>query len=190
MTMNEFFQYLDAQYPLNPEIRAALVTRLRKETIRKNRPLLTIGGYCDWFAFIERGLVKVCYDLGSGHHERIISFHRAGEITCSIRSYNHDIPSKVSIIALDETVVWKLPKLEADAIAQRHPDFHIHLRRLTELQTTVIEDHYLLLAEPPRQRLENLSQQFGWMLKDRRIKKYMIADYLGIDKANFSKWRK
>jgi CRP-like cAMP-binding protein len=189
LPMNELFQFLDAMHPLTPEIQAALVTRLRKETFRKNRPLLSVGQPCDWFAFIEKGLVKLCYDLNHDH-ERIMSFHRAGEMTSAIRSYNQGIPSRVSIIALDETIIWKLNRLESDAIAQRYPEFHTHIRRITELQTAIIEDHYLLLAEPHRHRLEILEQQHSWILKDRRIKKYMIADYIGIDKANFSKWRK
>jgi CRP-like cAMP-binding protein len=185
--MDELFQYLGTLHPLSDELKAALVGRTHKETYRKNRPLLSVGQPADWLAYIEKGLVKLCYDLPSGQ-ERIICFLRAGEMACSTTSYHSHTPSRLAIVALDETVIRKITRKDAEAVAEKHPLFHNHLRRITEYQSTQLESHYLLLAEPPRNRLAKLPNLCSWMLKDRRIKQYMIADYLGVDRATMSRW--
>ena len=185
--MDEFFQYLSALHPLSDEVRAALVGRIHKETYRRNRPLLRVGDASDWIAFIEKGFAKLCYDIPGGH-ERIICFLKTGEMACSMSSYTNSAPSRLAIVALDETVIRKISRKDAEAVAGRHPSFHVHLRRITEIQSLQLETHYLLIAEPARDRLAKIPELCGWMLKDRRIKQYMIADYLGVDRATMSRW--
>lgn len=186
--MDELFQYLDGLSPLSDELKAALVGRVHKETFRKNRPLLSVGDAGDWIAFIEKGFAKLCYDIPGGQ-ERIICFLRSGEMACSMSSYHSSAPSRLAIVALEETVIRKLLRRDAEAVAERHPAFHVHLRKITERLSMQLEMHYLLLAEPARDRLAKLPELCGWMLKDRRIKQYMIADYLGVDRATVSRWK-
>lgn len=186
--MDELFQYLAQLHPLSDELRAALVGRTHRETFRKSRPLLSVGQPGDWLAFIERGLVKLCYDIPGGQ-ERIICFLRAGEMACSMSSFHTLTPSRLALVALDETVIRKISRREAEAVAEKYPAFHTHLRKLTEEQSAQLEKHYLLLAEPARDRLAKVPTVCGWMLKDRRIKQYMIADYLGVDRATMSRWK-
>ena len=186
--MDEFFRYLSALHPLSDELKAALVGRMHKEAYRKNRPLLSVGDACDWIAFIEKGLVKLCYDIPGGH-ERIISFVRAGEVTCAIKSFTSNVASKVIIVSMEETVVRKIRKIELEAIAEKYLAFNIHLRKIIEGQSILLEDHYLLLTLPARNRLMHLKEEGSWMLSDKRIKNYLLADYLGVDKATFSRWR-
>lgn len=188
LAMDELFQYLESLYPLSPELRAALVTRIPKETHRKNKTILHTGHFCDWIAFIEKGLVKVCYDRPDGD-ERIISFQRTGEVVCAIKSFTANAASKVSMISMDETVIRKIRKIELESICEKHPAFNIHVRKIIEAQTFLLEDHYLLLALPARERLKCLKNESSWMLKDKRIKNYNVADYLGVDKATFSRWK-
>lgn len=185
--MDEFFQYLAMLHPLSDELKAALVGRMHKEVYRKNRPLLSVGDTGDWLAFIEKGLAKLCYDIPGGQ-ERIICFLRSGEMACSMTSYHSAAPSRLAIVALEETIIRKISRKDAEAVAERHPCFHVHLRRITQIQASQMEMHYLILAEPARARLAQLPQLCGWMLKDRRIKQYMIADYLGVDRATVSRW--
>ncbi len=186
--MDELFHYLECLYPLAPDLRAALVTRTQKETHRKNKTILSAGQFCDWIGFIERGLVKVCYDIPGGD-ERIITIHRDQEIACAIKSYNSNLPSKVSMVAIDETIIRKIRKIEVEAICEKYPSFNIHMRKIIESQSILIEDHYLLLTLPARDRLVKLKEEHAWMMNDKRLKNYMIADYLGVDKATFSRFR-
>lgn len=186
--MEELFEYLQSLHTLSPEIQAALVTRFTKETHRKHKPILRVGDVCHWIGFIESGLVKLCYDIPGGH-ERIICFLRPGEIAFSMGSYHSSTPSRLAIVAIDETVIRKIYRKDAEFIAEKHPSFHSHLRKITEIQSLQLETHYLLIAEPARVRLTKIAELCGWMLKDRRIKQYMIADYLGVDRATVSRWK-
>ncbi len=185
--MDALFQYLDSIQPLSIELKSALVGRVHLETYRKNRPLLRIGDTGNWLAYIEKGFVKQCYDTCGGQ-ERIISFLRSGDIACSIGSYHTASPSRIAIVALEDTAIRKIYRKDAEAIAQKHPVFHLHLRKITEGLLLQSELHFLLMAESPKERLSRLSQMCGWMLKDRRIKQYMIAEYLGVDQATLSRW--
>jgi CRP-like cAMP-binding protein len=186
--MDEFFQYLSSLHPLSDELKGALVGRIHKETFRKHRTILSTGHFCDWIAFIEKGMVRVCYDIPGGD-ERIISFVRAGEVACAVKSFTANVASRVSIVSMDETVVRKIRKIELEAICEKHPAFNIHVRKIIEGQSFLLEDHYLLLTLPARDRLKHLGSELAWMLGDRRIKNYMVADYLGVDKATYSRWR-
>ncbi|NCI51322.1 Crp/Fnr family transcriptional regulator [Sediminibacterium roseum] len=183
--MDELFQYLDSLHPLSDELKAALVGRVHRESFRKNRPLLSVGDAGDWIAFVEKGFAKLCYDIPGGY-ERIICFLRAGEMIG--RGSYPAVPSRLAIVALDETVIWKISRRDAEWIAEKHSSFHVHLRRITEIQSAQLEMHYLLQALPARERLAKLPKLCEWMLKDKRIKQYMIADYLGVDRATVSRW--
>ena len=63
--------------------------------------------------------MKLCYDIPG--HERIICFLKAGDMASSMSSFHALLPSRVAIVALDETVVRKVSKLDAEAIATKHP---------------------------------------------------------------------
>lgn len=184
--MDEFFTYLDSLSPLSPELRAVLVGRLSKESFRKNRPLLSMGQVCDWIGFIEKGLVRVCYDIPNGD-ERIISFARVGDIVCAIKSFTAGVESRVSVVSMDDTVLRKLRRVEVESICEKHPSFNVHVRKMIERQTNLLEDHSMMLSLPMRHRLVVLKG--SWILEDKRIKDYQVADYLGIDKGSLSRWR-
>jgi hypothetical protein len=80
--------------------------------------------------------------------------------------YHSNLPSRLSIVALDDTIILKLSRKDAEAFAGKYPTFHSHLRRITEIQSMQLELHCLLLAELTRDRLTKLPELCGWMLKD------------------------
>jgi CRP-like cAMP-binding protein len=185
--MDELFQYLETLHPLSDELKAALVGKTHRETYRKNRPLLRIGDTADWIGYIEKGFAKLCYDT-TGGRERIVSFLKTGEMACSMSSFHSQTPSRFAIVALDDTIIRRIPRREAEAVAEKYPTFHRHLRKITEEQSSQLESHYLLISEPAKDRLTNFPERFGWMLKDKRIKDYMIADFLGVHRVTLGKW--
>lgn len=186
--MEELFEYLQSLYPLSPEIQAALVSRFTKETYRKNKPILREGEVCKWIGFVETGLVRICYDI-PGSSEHILSFHKAGSMFCAVNSYATSLPSKVSVVSMDQTLLRKFRKSEMEWVCERYPAFNFHVRMIMEDQSSLLEDHYLLMTIPAKERFLNLQKNQSWLLTDKRIKGYHLADYLGIDKATFSRFR-
>ena len=186
--MEELFQYLISLAPLPAEIQAALVTRTVKETYRTGKALLAAGDLCNWIVHIESGLVKVGYDVPGGD-ERIVHFAKTGDAVFGVGSFTTGNPSKFSLVAIERSVVRKIYKSEVDDLISRFPVFHVHVRKIIEAHTQLIEDHYLLHLLPAKERYLNLIQSKSWLLSDRRIKDYMIADYLGFGRSTFSRFR-
>jgi CRP-like cAMP-binding protein len=186
--MEELFQYLLTLAPLSEELQAALVTRTVKETHRASKTLLAAGEVCSWIAHVECGLVKVGYDVPGGD-ERIVQFARAGEAVFGVGSFTTGLPSRMSVVAIEKTVIRKIYKSAIDDLIARFPAFHANVRKIIEAHTQLIEDHYLLHLLPAKERYLNLIQSKSWLLSDRRIKDYMIADYLGFGRSTFSRFR-
>lgn len=184
--MDQLFHYLESLYPLTPELRVALVTRTLKETHRKNRTILAQGQVCDWIAFVESGLVKVCYDVPGGD-ERIVEFAKTGDTVFSSGSFIGQLPSKLAIVAVEESLIRKISKGTIDEVLSKHPTFNTHIRKIIETQTNALEEHYLLYLLSAKERYFQLIKSKHWILQDERIKDFMIADYLGIGRGTFSR---
>jgi CRP-like cAMP-binding protein len=186
--MEELLKLLNACHPLVPELQVKLFNCLPKEIFRANKVILDAGEICDWIAFVEKGLLKIYHELEDGT-ERVIWYHKEGDVLGSMKSFYSNIPSKLSIRALGETVLRKIRKQELDAIYRQYTEFNINGRMLTERYYGISEDHVILMTMPPKERYKMLRQDYPWMLSDPRIKDYMLAAYLGIDKATLSRYR-
>lgn len=186
--MEELFQYLSKLAPLSTELQCALVTRTVKETHRAGKTLLAAGEICEWIAHVECGLLKVGYDIPGGD-ERIVQFARAGEPVFSVGSFITGQPSKMSVVSIEKCVIRKIYKAEIDSVITKYPTFHVHLRKIIEGHTQLLEDHYLIHTLSARERYLKLIETKSWMLADKRIKDYMMADYLGIGRGTLSRFR-
>ena len=186
--MEELLSLLNGYSPLPPEAIISLMHRFSKETYRKNRRILEVGSVCDWIAFIERGLVKVYYEPENGS-EFITAFYKEGDIVNPMKSLFEDIPSNLSFQVIDETHLRKIRKAELESICSKYPILNFHLLKILETKYSKVEDHRQILMEPVKNRVPLVKRQEPWLLEDPRIKDYMLAAYLGIDKATFSRLR-
>lgn len=186
--MEELLKLLESFHPVALELQIFLLHHLPKEVHRANKAILEEGQVCDWVAFVERGLLKIYYEC-EDLSERIVWFHKEGDVVGSMKSYYSGQPSKLSIRTMEETHIRKIRKAELEALMQKFPEFNINARRITETYYSMSEDHVILLAMPPKERFRKLQEEYPWILDDNRIKDYMVAGYLGIDKTTLSKYR-
>lgn len=186
--MEELLKLLETFHPVDPQLQLFLLHNLPKETHRANKVVLNEGQVCDWIAYVEKGLLKIYYDYDDGS-ERIVWFHKEGDIIGSMKSYFTGNPSKLIIRAMEETHLRKIKKPELEALMHKFPGFYINALRVTEQYYARSEDHVILLSMPPKNRFLKLKSDYPWMLTDKRIKDYMLADYLSISKATLSRFR-
>ncbi len=186
--MEELLKLLQGFHPVADELQIFLLHHLPKETHRANKIILHEGEVCDWVAFVERGLIKIYYECDD-MSERIVWFHKEGDVIGSMKSYYSGLPSKLTIRAMEETHIRKIRRAELDALMAKFPEFNINARKITELYYAMSEDHVILLAMPPKERYKKLQEEYPWILEDKRIKDYMVAAYLGINKATLSLYR-
>ncbi len=187
--MEELLKLLESFHPVAQELQIFLLHHLPKETHRANKIILHEGEVCDWVAFVESGLLKIYYECDDDS-ERIVWFHKEGEVIGSMKSYYSGLPSKLTIRTMAETSIRKIRKVELEALMQKFPEFNINARRITETYYSMSEDHVILLAMPPKERFKKIQEEYPWILTDRRIKDYMVAAYLGIDSTTLSKYQK
>lgn len=186
--MEELLKLLQGFHPVADELQIFLLHHLPKETHRANKVILEEGQVCDWIAFVEKGLLKIYYEC-EDMSERIVWFHREGDVIGSMKSYYSGLPSQLTIRTMEETVIRKIKKPELETLMQKFPEFNINARRITELYYSMSEDHVILLAMPPKERFKKLESDYPWILTDPRIRDYMVAAYLGINKATLSLYR-
>ncbi|MDP2421445.1 Crp/Fnr family transcriptional regulator [Sediminibacterium sp.] len=187
--MEELLKLLESFHPVDPQLQIFLLHHLPKETHRANKAILEEGQVCDWIAFIEKGLLKIYYEC-EDMSERIVWFHKEGDVMGSMKSYYSGSPSKLTIRTMEETVLRRIKRTELEDLMQKFPDFNINARRITENYYSMSEDHVILLAMPPKERFKKIQEEYPWILKDPRIKDYMVAAYLGMDKATLSRYRR
>ena len=186
--MEELLKFLESLYPVDPQLQIYLWHHIPKEIHRANKTLLEEGQVCDWIAFIEKGFVKVYYEYDDVT-ERIIAFCREGEMVGCVKSYFTNTPSKLTIRTLEETFLRRIHKTELEMLLSKYPGFNFNTRCIIERICCMYEDHVILLGMPAKERFLKIQEMYPWMMKDSRVKDYMIASFLGIDKATFSKYR-
>ena len=186
--MEELLKLLETFHPVDPQLQLYLLHNLPKETHRAKKVILSEGQVADWIAYVEKGLLKIYYENEDGS-ERIVWFHKEGDIIGSMKSYYTAQPSKLIIKAMEETHLRKIKKNDLEALMQKFPGFYINGLRVTEQYYARSEDHVILLSMPPIERYKKVQADYPWLLSDKRIKDYMLADYLSISKATLSRFR-
>lgn len=186
--MEELLKLLESFSPVDPQLQLYLLHHLPKEVHRANKNILDEGDVCDWIAFVEKGLVRIYNELDDCT-ERIIWFHKEGDIIGSMKSYYSGQQSKLIIRTMEETHLRKIRKVELEELMRKFPGFYINALRVTEQYYARSEDHVILLALPPKERYKKILAEYPWILEDKRIKDYMVAGYLGINKTTLGMYR-
>ncbi|MES2329259.1 MAG: Crp/Fnr family transcriptional regulator [Bacteroidota bacterium] len=186
--MEELLKLLESFHALAADLHKHLLHNLPREVHWANKTILEEGQVCDWIAFVEKGLLKIYNEWKDGT-ERIIWFHKEGDIIGSMKSYYRNEPSQLTIQTLQETHIRKIKKTDLEEIYRKYPEFNINGRKITEDYYVLSEDHAILLSMSARERYEKLERDYPWILDDHRIKDYMLAEYLNMSKATLSKLR-
>ncbi len=181
--MLELFQYLNSIYPLTPEVQSYLMQALKKRELPANSFWLREGNVCNRIAFIEKGLVKIFYNLGD--KELVVWFNKERDIIISVKSFFKQIPSQLAIKTIEPTVVNYIEFKDLEHIYNKYTHFNINARKITEQYYCFSEDHLMLMHLPAKERYQSLVKQFPWMPE--RIKDKYLAAYLGITNVALSK---
>lgn len=183
--MLELFQYLNAIYALTPEVQSYLMQALKRKELPANAYWLREGDVCNRIAFIEKGLIKIFYNLND--KEIIVWFNKESDITISVKSFFKQLPSQLAIKTMEPTIVNYIEYKDLEYIYKKYTDFNINARKITEEYYCTSEDHLMLMHLPPKERYFALINQYPWMAK--RIKDKYLAEYLGITNVALSKFK-
>jgi CRP-like cAMP-binding protein len=185
--MKELLDFLNKIHPLTPEAISYLSKVLTTRELRKNTYWLKENEVCDKIAFIERGLVKVYFECGD--KECVIWYNKENDIILSVKSFFDQIPSNLIIKAIEPTTVHYISYKDLQHLFGNQPDFNVNGRKVLEKYYGQCEEHLIMIAKPPKERYQDLVTLHPWMKDTRRIKDYMLASYLNIDRTTLSRYR-
>jgi CRP-like cAMP-binding protein len=182
--MQSLVNYLDAVYPLPAELVKHLCQRVTSKQLLKGHYWIKQGQPADKVAFIEKGLMKIFYLIGN--KEIINWFSRENDFVIAGQDFFRDKPSRYNIQAIENSLIWFLPKQELQYIYEKFPSFNINARIITENFYCLAEDQRYLLYSNHRQRYD-LIREKQWLLK--RVPDKYLASYLGLTPSNFCRYK-
>lgn len=176
--MQEFENYLETRAGLSMEAIQAISGCASSRSFRRNELLFKAGDICRHKIFVAGGMLQT-YNTTADGNDHIIQFHPELTWTLDVESYNKEIPSKVSIGAIEptEVLLWEksiftnllaeiplLKKLSEELIT--NSTYYARQRIMTSLSAT------------PEEKYEDFVATYPHYLN--RLPLRMIASYLGI----------
>jgi CRP-like cAMP-binding protein len=180
----DLFTFLAGVVPLSDEIRARLVSILKKETLKKKTFLLREGAICNHIYFIQSGLVRIYY-LKDGV-EICSGLLKEGGIIISVKSFFERESSNEFIQTLEDSTVEYISYEELEAMYRDFPEFNIIGRKLiTSYYVMSEERNYLLRKLTAQEKFQYFQSRFDSLVS--RVPRKDIASYLGINLETLSR---
>ncbi|WP_118974266.1 Crp/Fnr family transcriptional regulator [Taibaiella koreensis] len=155
--------------------------------IKKGDSFLRIGRIARFSAFVISGMFKYTIHDEEGN-EKIIKFGFPNDLLANCESYNKKAPSAVSIVALEDAVVFKLSMKRLQPYYDRHPNLlQVNLQLYQELIEQQSEHQYILSLKTPVSRYRYLLERRPFIIQ--KISLTNIARYLYISREALSRAR-
>jgi CRP-like cAMP-binding protein len=184
--MQQLIVLLNSIAPLSPALEAYLRSILQLKNFKKGATILKEGQTCEYIYFIESGLVRIYHWLEKG--EVTTWLLKEGDVFISVRSFFRQQPSRDSIQALENCIIWGITYDQLQEICRLFPEFCWHRIFLTEEYYVRSEDKHgdrLMLSGAEKYALltEHDPQMFT------RVPLKYIYSYLGVSKPTFDRIR-
>lgn len=176
----------EINHPLSKESIHALADILVCRKYRKGETVLHEGEVCKAMLFIEKGLLRQFYYKYDKDLTEHIGYEN-GMIIC-IESYFKQEPTRLIVETLESSVVWEIPKVQIEALAERHDDIERLYRKF--LEVSLIESQVkadTLRFEPAHERYNKLLHLHPEIL--RRAPLVYIASLLQMTPETLSRVR-
>lgn len=184
--MKRIFFNIQRTFHTTAEEQEAIQNIARIKQLAKNEFFLREGEICQSMGFIEKGSMRLYYD--SPEKEVCNDFFFENSVIGSFASFLTEMPSIVSIAAIEECEIILFEKRELFALLQKYPA----LKRLADF---VLQEQFLraekreeaLLKFSPEKRFKNLLEEHPKIFK--RVPLHYVASYLNITPETLSRYR-
>jgi len=146
--------------------------------LRRNELLFSAGEVCRHKVFVMSGLLHT-FNISADGNQHILQFSPENSWTLDVESYDRQIPSQVSIGAVEPSSVLSWQKKDFDMLLAEVPQLKKFAEDLIARNTHYSRKRILLsLSATPEEKYEDFVQTFPNYLA--RLPLRMIAAYLGI----------
>jgi CRP-like cAMP-binding protein len=184
--MEDLLKFLNAVYPLSPDLIEYLDLKLQVRQITKKQFLLKAGHISRTICFIKSGMFRCFYSQNS--IEVSSWFMKEGDVIISVESFFTQKESKESIQALEDCEVYCIDYNELQYIYRNFSEFNFIARVLTEHYYTLSEQRlYSIRMLRAPERYSNLMENHSELIQ--RVPSKYIASYLGVTEETLSRIR-
>jgi CRP/FNR family transcriptional regulator, anaerobic regulatory protein len=181
--MDTLLHYLHSIYPLSPELREHLSGILKVKQLSRKDYLLRAGHISHLTCFVGQGLLRCFYHLED--QEVSAWFMKEGDVIVSVESFFHQTPSKESIQAMEDCVLYYITYEELQFLYRHFMEFNFIGRVLTERYYILSEQRlYYLRMQRGKERFDYLRAYHSELLG--RVPDKHLASYLGISDVYLS----
>lgn len=187
---NPFYDYLSQTIGVGADNLTVLigeaVKRFERKMVRKNEFLVREGETCTFFCFVESGILQhsvlVCGE------EKTTYLALRNSVTSSLNSFLRQMPSRKSIKAISDCVLWSVDLKTFCELRQDNAAFRQFYHHLIERQICLIDDYRIdLLALTPEERYQKLLVTDPKLLQ--QVPLHYLASFLGISSRHMSRIR-
>ena len=170
---------------LSPSI-GQILAAFERKPVRKNQVLVREGEICRFFCFVESGILQH-FVLVSGE-EKTTYLALRQSVTSSLNSFLHKLPSRKSVRAIVDGVIWTVNLETFRKLLQDNPAFRQFYHNLIERQICLIDDYRIdLLTMTPEERYQKLLATEPKLLRE--VPLHYLASFLGISARHMSRIR-
>lgn len=173
---------------LNKDEITTLCSVLSLLSLKRDEYLLAEGQVCDFIGFVNTG-VLIYFKTKESGDEVTTDFAFEGDWVNVNLSRLANVPSTLSIRAIEECEVVMLKQKDLNDLYQRIPKLERLGRILTEqAYINIVDQTVELQIHSAKERYENLLKRHPKLLQ--KVPLYHIANYLGIAPKSLSRIRK
>ncbi|WP_228414802.1 Crp/Fnr family transcriptional regulator [Chryseobacterium sp. G0201] len=175
-------------FPLNEKEEEEVRRLFKKKVLKRKGALLQEGDVCKHISFVVSGCFKM-YAVDTNFKEHNLQFAIENEWIADIQSFYDEEPSRLSIEALEPSVVLQITHEDLLYLYINYHKFDRNFRIINERKFINFQDRILQsISFTAEERYLNFQRDFPELIK--RLPNTQIASYLGITSEFLSKVRK
>jgi CRP/FNR family transcriptional regulator, anaerobic regulatory protein len=153
----------------------------------KKEFILKEGQVCDWIGFIESGLVR--HFQYKKFEEISCDFSRKNQFITDFESFNSGQASKINLVTLEDTVFYKINKVNVAELYIQNEKFSVAGRMIVErilLRVSKMAESFMNYT--PEERYQNFQIEYKDIFE--QIPAKFISSFLGIKPESLSRIKK
>lgn len=188
LPLKHIFDKMNSICTMPPKFELELLHSIERVEIPKNHVLLERGQICDYYYYIEKGILS-CHEWDDdGIKEYCTWLMFEGNIATSILSFNARVPSVDTIRAQERCILHLLPWKAVDSFTRGSRQFGF-------IRQTLTNEYYLQFSKmdaqrirPPEQFFQYLENLYGDNFY--RVPARIMASHLGISETTYYEIKK
>jgi len=187
-SIETLIEYFNRLIPLNSEEKAIVSANFKPRLYRKRQYVLQENDICTQFNFIVRGCLRM-YKIDSKGNLHIIQFAAENYWLMDIASFHKKEKSKLSIDALEDTMVFQISHEDLINLYKQFPKFSTIFRVLIENSFVTLQNRMLQnISSTAEERYSHFVEVYPHLIN--RLPQTQIASFLGISPEFLSRLRK